>query len=334
MADNMRPADNLFELYRLGQALFQLSRTLNERPLAELTMNDLLGDLANVQRLLAPIISDKLLPLDTCKTTATNLEILVSDLVRGFTSRRDKASTEDKPTEGEKPVGVSPLSDLKEAIQAFEYVFSAEISNASFYFVEQIGAYQTRTLIDNADVVFPKNVRDQLAEDAVIDIRAAGRSLAFELPTAVGFHTCRAVETTLLRYFKELNIPLPEYKNLDRYVEALEEASKEKGIDPKVLAALDQFKDLDRNPIMHPDSHLNMAEAQILFALAQSAISGIVLDIVRRKESVLTTTVSDGVSIPTISEIRASATANTNPSAERSIRQEARRPPAPRSKRA
>jgi hypothetical protein len=97
--------------------------------------------------------------------------------VHGFILRRDKASTEDKPTEGEKPVGFSPLSDLKEAIQAFEYVFSAEISNASFYFVEQIGAYQTRTLIDNADVVFPKNVRDQLAEDAVIDIRAAGRSL-------------------------------------------------------------------------------------------------------------------------------------------------------------
>lgn len=334
MADNMRPADNLFELYRLGQALFPLSRTLNERPLAELTMNDLLGDLANVQRLLAPIISDKLIPLDTCKTTASKLAILVSDLVRGFISRRDKASTEDKPTEGEKPVGFSQLSDLKEAIQAFEYAFSTELSNASLYLVEQIGAYQTRTLIDNADVVFPKNVRDQLAEDAVIDIRAAGRSLAFELPTAVGFHTCRAVETTLLKYFKELNIPLPEDKDLGRYIEALEKASKEKGIDPKVLAVLEQFRDLHRNPIMHSDSHLNMDEAQILFALAQSAISGIVLDIVRLKESDLTTTVADGRSIRTNSEIRASATANTIPSAEQSIRQEARRPPASRSKRA
>ena len=36
---------------------------------------------------------------------------------------------------------------------------------------------------------------------------------------------------------------------------------------------------------MHPDVHLKMEEAQILFALAQSAISGIVLDITKIKEA-------------------------------------------------
>jgi hypothetical protein len=149
--------------------------------------------------------------------------------------------------------------------------------------VEQIGAYRTPTLIESADVVFPTNVRDKLQPDAVKDVRDAGRALAFELPTAVGFHICRAVETTLLQYFSELDIELPAYRNLGRYIEALESSAEEKGIDPKVLATLDQFRDLHRNPIMHPDVHLNMEEAQILFALAQSAISGIVLDITKIK---------------------------------------------------
>ena len=160
------------------------------------------------------------------------------------------------------------------------------MSNASLYLVEQTGAYRTKTLIEAADAVFPKSVHDALQLDAITDIQAAGRSLAFELPTAAGFHICRAIETTLLQYFSELKIEVPEYRNIGRYIEALEKCAEAKGIDPKVLATLDQFRDLHRNPIMHPDVHLNMEEAQILFALAQSAISGIALDIMKIKSKV------------------------------------------------
>ena len=74
---------------------------------------------------------------------------------------------------------------------------------------------------------------------------------------------------------------LPEYKNLGRYIEALGKEGVKKGIDPKVIAALDQFRDLYRNPIMHPDVNLTLDEAQILFALAQSAISAVILDIIK-----------------------------------------------------
>jgi hypothetical protein len=207
-------------------------------------------------------------------------------LIDGFFESWNKHADEDKTKLWESLIGASEISNLKERVRAFEYVFAAELNNASLYLVEQIGGYQTRSLINNADVVFPKTVRDKLAEDALTDIRAAGRSLAFELPTAAGFHICRAIETTLLQYFVELKIDLPEYKNLGRYIEALEKGGKAKGVDAKVLATLDQFRDLHRNPIMHPDVHLRMDEAQILFALAQSAISGIVLDITKIKESV------------------------------------------------
>lgn len=252
--------------------------------MAEITMNDVFGDLVRSRPLLEPIVQNKFITLDTCKATATSLLQKIERLIDEFIARWGKAQDNEKAAAWDKPIGFSDLSELRELIRAFEYVFSAEVSNASLYFVEQIGAYQTRTLVDNADMVFPKNVREKLASDATVDIKSAGRALAFELPTAAGFHICRALETTLLQYFSTLNIDLPQYKNLGRYIEALQKIGKEKNIDPKVLAALDQFRDLHRNPIMHPDVHLNMDEAQILFALAQSAISSVVLDITKIQE--------------------------------------------------
>jgi hypothetical protein len=144
--------------------------------------------------------------------------------------------------------------------------------------VEQVCAYKTSTLIENGDAVFPKNIRDKLPALAVTDVKAAGRCLAFDLPTSAGFHIARTVETVLLQYFSVLEIELPEYKNLGRYIETLREQGPAKGIDPKVIAAVDQFRDLYRNPIMHPDVNLTSDEAQTLFANAQSAISAIISD--------------------------------------------------------
>jgi hypothetical protein len=125
---------------------------------------------------------------------------------------------------------------------------------------------------------FPKNIRNKLPQLAVTDVKAAGRCLAFDLPTSAGFHIARAVETVLLQYFSVLGIELPEYKNLGRYIETLREKGPAKGIDSKVVAAVDQFRDLYRNPIMHPDVNLTSDEAQTLFANAQSAISAIIQD--------------------------------------------------------
>jgi hypothetical protein len=239
--------------------------------------------LSNASSLLGTFTADKFVPLDTCKANARKLEDLLDRTVTSFMNKWRKAEPDKRAEIGAEKVSGFIIGEIREQIRAFEYVFSAELSNASLYLVEQTGAYRTKTLIEAADAVFPKSVHDALGSDAVKDIQAAGRSLAFELPTAAGFHICRAVETTLLQYFSELKIELPEYKNIGRYIEALEKCAKEKGIDPKVLATLDQFRDLHRNPIMHPDVHLNMEEAQILFALAQSAISGIALDILKIK---------------------------------------------------
>ncbi len=54
------------------------------------------------------------------------------------------------------------------------------------------------------------------------------------------------------------------------------------GADSKVTAALDQIRDLHRNPLMHPEDTLTLPEADALFGLAEAAIVAIIRDLQRR----------------------------------------------------
>ena len=217
----MRPVDNVFDLYRLGRAISEISRVLSTKQAYQITYTDLYGDLSQAQPLIESVVNDKLIPLDTCRATARKLQNSVAGIIDAFLKEWNAVKTPEGRAEAwAKPVGYR-VSELKEQIQAFEYVFSAELNNASLYFIEQICAYKTSTLIEAADLAFPKNIRGQLPSLVVTDVRAAGRCLAFDLPTAAGFHIARAVETALLQYFPALKIDLPEYKNLGRYIETL-----------------------------------------------------------------------------------------------------------------
>ena len=279
LPDGMRTADNVFDLYRLGAAVSDLSKGIASKRSHEITFTDVYSLLQSVQPLIESVVRDQFIPLDTCKANALKLRDMLASTASELVTEWNKAeTTELNNAAWANPIGTFRIAQLKEQIQAFEYVFSAELNNASLYFVDQVCAYKTSTLIENGDAVFPKKIRDSLPALAVTDVKAAGRCLAFDLPTSAGFHIARAVETVLLQYFSVLDIDRPEYKALGKYIETLRDKGPAKGIDLKVLAALDQFRDLYRNPIMHPDVNLSADEAQMLFANAQSAISAIVSD--------------------------------------------------------
>jgi len=279
---NMRTADNIYDLYRLGNTIADVNRIISSKQVNQVTYLDVYTEFTLLSSMIQSIIDDKVVPLDTCKSNARSLHDSLSEITREFLKEwREAADSDAKSAAWSKTIAGWRISGVTEGIKAFEYVFSAELAGAALYLVEQVGAYKTSILIDAADSVFPANIRSQLPPHAVNDIKAAGRCLAFELPTAAGFHIARAVETVLLKYFPALPMKVPRFRNLGRYIEALKKEGVKKGVDAKVLAALDQFRDLYRNPIMHPDAVLSIDEAQILFNLAQSAISAIILDIAK-----------------------------------------------------
>src|SRR5262249_13042567 len=137
--------------------------------------------------------------------------------------------------------------------------------------------YATPELIERAEKLFSESVRVEMPPEAVEDVRQAGRCIAFELPTAAGFHILRCVESVMLRYMDTLNAKRPKEKlrNWGVYLQILKDA----GADEKVIAALDQLRDLHRNPNIHPEETLTLDEALSLLGIAQSAILGMVRDI-------------------------------------------------------
>lgn len=170
---------------------------------------------------------------------------------------------------------------ISDAAKSFETVLGAELQTHDTYFVDQKGAYSTSDLIERADVMLPPDIRAKLSEVALNDLRQAGRAFVFELFTAAGFHLMRAAESVIRMYYESVvgTKPKPKQRDWGVYIKGLEK----RGADAKVLGAINQMRELHRNPLIHPEEVLSETEAQMLFGIAQSAIAAIVSDIESRK---------------------------------------------------
>jgi hypothetical protein len=159
---------------------------------------------------------------------------------------------------------------ISSALAAYEPVLRADLSVIDAYFVTRKSGYDTLSLIQNAEVLFPDDLSTKVPA-AVHDIREAGRCLAFELCTAAGIHILRALELVLKAYFKSVTSggALPTNRNLGAYIKKME---MQKAGDPKTLAVLTQIKDLHRNSLMHPEDILSKEDAISLFGIVFSAM--------------------------------------------------------------
>ena len=150
-----------------------------------------------------------------------------------------------------------------------------ELARAAVYAVHRKGIFDTSDLIDRADEIIPETLRGRLGDDCILDLKQAGPCLAFELPTAAGFHMMRATESSMWAYWEHLEkTKRPRNSNWGNAIQDLEQHS---GSDPKVVAALKQLKDLHRNPVVHPEVVLTMDEALSLWAVAPGVIIAVAL---------------------------------------------------------
>ncbi len=161
------------------------------------------------------------------------------------------------------------------SLDRFQTVLTAEFTNSATFSVPQRWGYRTPTLIVNAASCAGLDRRGDFQGTPLLDLNEAGKCLAFEMPTASGFHAARAVEAILRRYYEALIGPLPDRAPMGTLVETLEQASKKKGAarpDQRTIRTLREIKDLDRNPLAHPEATLDMLSAKALFELAGIAI--------------------------------------------------------------
>ncbi|HUX68838.1 MAG TPA: hypothetical protein VMV31_15235 [Terriglobales bacterium] len=190
-----------------------------------------------------------------------------------------KAVTErhvDFNSEQPQMIGHPEAYAITSALNDFNTILNAEFSNSDTYYVSQKGAYDTSILIDRAERVFPGDLGPKVPA-AVQEARAAGRCLAFELPSAAGFHTMRSLETVVRVYCRDIGaaVPSPDQRNLGVFINNIE---AKKGANHPVVSTLRQIKDLHRNPLIHEVS-LTLDEAIAIFGIAGSAIEAMLKEI-------------------------------------------------------
>lgn len=168
-----------------------------------------------------------------------------------------------------------------ERAKTFETVLSQELPMLSAYYVTQTGIYKTSDLIERAAKDIPEPILDKLNSSIIYEVTQAGRCLAFDVPTACGFHMLRATEAVLHEYYIAVCKPKNQ-KKLDSwaaYIVSLHKRTEDakckaelKEHIARVLALLKQVKNQDRNQIMHPELVLDTNQAHILFKITTTAI--------------------------------------------------------------
>jgi hypothetical protein len=186
---------------------------------------------------------------------------------------------------GKETIGNSESMGFTNDLTAFDALLNHELGKLPAYIIEKkIGIYNLDDLANNANQHLSVVVDKQVADD--LDLKAAGRCLAFELCTASGFHSVRAVEGAARKYYKLLTNKDPEEAGmpLGPIVNGLREKLKSEGSDNDtplgmIISTLARINNVYRKPLTHPEMVLDTSDAaKLLFELAGVAISQIAED--------------------------------------------------------
>jgi hypothetical protein len=169
-------------------------------------------------------------------------------------------------------------------LSQFETSLEDEFQRLPAYLVDPVGAYSFDRLIGAADTVFPENLRKALIpEQVATDFRSAGRCLAFDLPTACGFHAFRATDAMLREYCKHFGaVPSGNSRDWGTFIRELKKvltSTATKKPNERTVELIDSIRAQDRNPLVHPELNLDSDGALLMFDLCKNAVSLMATDI-------------------------------------------------------
>jgi hypothetical protein len=161
--------------------------------------------------------------------------------------------------------------NIKNLYSQYRIALLAELGAFNSYFVAQKGGFDMFSLLFSGEMLYPQDLLTKVPE-ALTDAREAAKALAFDVPTACGFHTFRVVESVLRRYYSVVTDGRthPKVRNIGVYVNALRQARRG---DEKILSAIKQMADLHRNPLIHPEVILTAEEAIATTGIARSVVT-------------------------------------------------------------
>jgi hypothetical protein len=259
---------NLTFFVELGSALKPLSvlpRWVDQEGDHEAEFSAFNLKMYECRRLLGTLLQEEVIPL-AIPASRPNAEKLL-ELMKSI-RKQDHATGSD-------------VWDVYWHARTLETLLHGELAVQSVYHIWPKRAFDTNLLIDKATALFSPEVQAWFTPDETYNIEQAGKCIAFETPTAAGFHLIRAAESVIRRYYAIVvgTVPAVKARNWGAYIKKL----REHGADPKILHALEQIKDLHRNPVVHPEVQLSLEEAVSLVGITESIVSAIFADIAARK---------------------------------------------------
>lgn len=248
---------SLSYLYQLAENLDPLSRLPDQ---AEVKLKDIFFQIITADHAINSLIVNSVFSASVRSSRQSAQDLL--DALRFY------------PTDGfdiESIVDSYKIFHIKNAYEQYKVALLAELGVTPAFFVAQKGSHDTLSLLDNAETLFPASLRTKVPE-TTFDVAEVGKALAYELPTACGFHVFRVTESVLRRYYSKAtsNAQRPKVRSISIYVKSMRNI----GVgDEKVLSSLEQLAKLHRNPVIHPDVALSTDEALSIIGIARSVIA-------------------------------------------------------------
>jgi len=179
-----------YQFYELGIALRAL-RNLE----GAMTVGAAAGVIFGAKNWLDRLLGDSpLIDLRHCRHSAEQLLSTINGIANTYMFDKNGTLELDKWGDTIPEYGFYGISN---AIETFEHNFAAEMRDAAVYSASQVGMYNTGDLVDRTELHIPAELRRFINDNAILEVKSAGRCLAFGLPTACGFHILRATESVL-----------------------------------------------------------------------------------------------------------------------------------------
>jgi hypothetical protein len=165
----------------------------------------------------------------------------------------------------------------------FETLLELEVKNLNTFVLEDVGIFSINKRVDSADLHLAESTQSTIDERVKTDFRAAGRCLAFDLFTASGFHSVRAIEAVARSYYKQFTgkdadigscgTPLGGIIKAFRTERDARNLPKDGPLD-LIIANLALANNIYRKPIGHPQMILETRDdAKKVFDLATILIN-------------------------------------------------------------
>lgn len=97
-------------------------------------------------------------------------------------------------------VSADEIGAIQRLYEQYRAALLGALSAMGMFLVTQKGPYEVRTLLIEGDKLYPEDLKDKVQE-AIYDAQQAGKCLAYDVPTACGFHAFRVTESVVRRYW-------------------------------------------------------------------------------------------------------------------------------------